>query len=71
MTRVILRDLRTARICFKGARPWFGRHGIAWSDFVSHGVDAERLTETGDATALRVVRIAEAREAREARDGRR
>jgi hypothetical protein len=70
MTRVTLQDLRTARICFKGARPWFHRHGLAWSAFVSHGVDAERLTATGDATASRVVRIAEAREAQEAGHGR-
>ena len=67
MTRVILQDLRTAGVCFRGARPWFRRHGLAWSALVDHGIAAERLTETGDATALRVVRIAKEREARNGR----
>ncbi|MFO7920045.1 MAG: hypothetical protein R6U99_04390 [Nioella sp.] len=67
MTRVIVQDLRTARLCLRGARGWFRRHALDWSDFVAHGIAAERLTATGDACAQRVVRIAEAREARDGR----
>ncbi|PQO22061.1 hypothetical protein C2I36_15055 [Rhodobacteraceae bacterium WD3A24] len=67
MTRVTIRDIRTARICFKGARGWFRRHGLDWSDFVQNGIEAERLAETGDPPALRAVRAAEEREARDGR----
>ncbi len=70
MTTVHVQDLRTARICLRGARGWFRRHGLDWSAFLAHGIDAARLTATGDATARRVARIAQAREAREAGDGR-
>ena len=56
-------DLRAARICFGGARPWFRRHGLDWSGFVANGVPAERLEATGDALALRVVADARKREA--------
>ncbi len=70
MTTVHVQDLRTARLCLRGARGWFRRHGFDWSDFLAQGIAAGRLTATGDANALRVVRIAKAREAREARNGR-
>ena len=60
---VTTQDLRAARICFGGARPWFRRHGLDWSDFVANGVPAETLEGTGDALALRVVAEARAREA--------
>lgn len=62
-TTVTTQDLRAARICFGGARPWFRRHGLDWQDFVANGVPAERLEETGDALALRVVAEARKREA--------
>ena len=49
-------------------RGWFRRHGFDWPNFLDHGIAAERLMETGDATALRVVRIARQRESREAQE---
>ena len=62
MTRVILQDLRTARYCLAGARPWFKRHGFDWQDFLTHGIEAERLM-AADATLSRpVIRAAAARE---------
>lgn len=62
-TLVTTQDLRAAKICFGGARPWFRRHELDWSDFVANGVPAERLEATGDAPALRVVAEARKREA--------
>ena len=62
-TIVITQDLRAARICFGGARPWFRRHGLDWQDFVANGMPAETLEATGDALALRVVAEARKREA--------
>ena len=79
MTRVWPADIRAARLCFRGARGWFRRHGLDWRAFVADGIEAERLEATGDALAFRVTAMArareaceacEAREAREASDGR-
>lgn len=71
MTRVTIQDLRDARYCRAGVRPWFRRHGFAWSEFLAHGIEADRLRATGDALVEPVIRIAEIREAEtEASDGR-
>ena len=72
MTRVTIQDLRAARYCLAGVRPWFRRHGLDWQDFLAHGIDADRLRATGDALVEPVIRIAEIREAasQEAGDGR-
>ncbi len=64
MTCVHPCDLRAAKICFGGARPWFRRHGLDWQAFVAEGIDAERLEATGDALAFRVTAEARAREAK-------
>ena len=76
MTQVTIQDLRAARLCFQGARPWFRRHGLDWQGFLREGLDAEVLAATGDALARRVIAIAAAREAagaveagRDRRDG--
>jgi hypothetical protein len=66
VTRVRLSDLRTARYCLAGVRPWFRRHGFDWQGFLDEGLEAERLEATGDALVAPVIRAAEAREAREA-----
>ena len=70
MTRVYVHDIRAAKLCFGGARPWFRRHGLDWQDFLANGIEAERLEATGDALAFRVTSIAAEREDREAPDGR-
>ncbi len=71
MTRVTIQDLRAARYCLAGVRPWFRRHGLDWQDFLSQGIEADRLRATQDALVEPVVRIAEMREtAAEASDGR-
>lgn len=41
--------------CARGARRWFARHGLDWSDFVMRGIDADIMLATGDAMALRLV----------------
>ena len=61
--RVTIKDLRTARYCLAGARPWFQRHGFAWPEFLTHGIEAERLRATNDALVDPVIRAAEMRTA--------
>jgi len=63
VTRVTIQDLRDARYCLAGVRPWFQRHGFAWQDFLAHGIDADRLRATNDALVEPVIQIAELREA--------
>ena len=74
---VTLQDLRAARYCLAGVRPWFRRHGFEWQEFLSHGIAAGRLRATGDALVEPVIRMAEIRQAAasappatETRDGR-
>lgn len=60
-----MRHLRTAKICSSGARAWWPRNGLNWQDFLANGIPGEKLLETGDPFARRVVEIARAE-----RDGR-
>lgn len=41
--------------CRGGAQRWFRAHGLNWTDFVKHGIDAEKLLATGDAFAIATV----------------
>mgnify|MGYP005873704167 CR=1 FL=1 len=66
MTRVTIQDLRTARYCLAGARPWFKRHGFNWQAFLDHGIEAERLIAADETLARPVIRAAAARETFEA-----
>ncbi|SMH51107.1 hypothetical protein SAMN05661107_2435 [Maritimibacter sp. HL-12] len=59
--RVTIQDLRDARYCLAGVRPWFRRHGFEWQDFLDHGIEADRLRATEDALVLPVIRAAQAR----------
>jgi hypothetical protein len=72
VTRVTIQDLRAARYCLAGVRPWFRRHGLDWQAFLDGGVKADALRATGDALVEPVILQAELREvaAREAGDGR-
>ncbi len=72
MTRVTIQDLRSARYCLAGVRPWFRRHGFDWQDFLDNGIDVGTLRATGDALVEPVILQAEGREAaaKEVADGR-
>jgi hypothetical protein len=61
--RITVQDLRAARYCLAGVRPWFRRHGLGWQEFLDHGIDADRLRATGDVLVDPVLREAEVREA--------
>lgn len=52
---VTMRDVRACKMCARGARAFFKRHGLDWSDFIRNGIDASVLEATGDAMALKVV----------------
>jgi len=54
-----MRHLRAARLCARGGRAWFERHGFSWADFLRDGIDADILRATKDALAARAVAEAE------------
>lgn len=58
--RVIVKmeHVRAARLCSRGARAFFERHGLDWRQFLREGIPASELAATGDALALRVVEVA-------------
>ncbi|WP_220443977.1 hypothetical protein [Pararhodobacter zhoushanensis] len=60
--RVTIQDLRAARYCLAGVRPWFRRHGLDWQEFLETGIEAERLCATGDALVDPVIAVAMTRE---------
>ena len=61
-TRVTIQDIRAARYCLPGVRPWFRRHGLDWQAFLNVGISAETLLATGDALVEPVIAEAKARE---------
>lgn len=58
---ITMRDIRAAKMCSSGARAWFIRHGLDWSQFLKQGIDAGSVLATGDAMAHRVVEAARGR----------
>jgi len=55
---ITMRDLRAAKMCSSGARAFFQRHGLSFSDFLQGGIPAADLEATGDAMAIKVCEVA-------------
>jgi len=58
---ITMRDIRRAKMCSKGAREFFARHNLDWSEFLRNGIEEDKLLNTGDAMARRVVEVARGR----------
>ena len=59
---VTMRHVRASRLCAKGARAFFSRHGLYWSAFLDGGISADVIEATGDAMAVKVAQLARAEE---------
>ena len=59
-----MRHIRQCKMCSRGARAWFERHGLDWSEFLRAGLPVEALERTGDAMALQVAATARAEQER-------
>lgn len=59
-TRVTMRHVRQCRMCSRGARGFFERHGLDWSEFLRAGLPVEVIEQTGDAMALQAAAAARA-----------
>lgn len=53
--------IRQAKMCSKGARDFFQRHGLDWQKFLDEGLPVEEIEATGDAMAMRVAEVARGR----------
>ena len=58
--KVTMRHIRQCKMCSRGARAFFERHGLDWTAFLKHGVPVEALEQTGDAMAMQVAAAARA-----------
>lgn len=58
---ITMNDIRAAKMCARGTRAFFQRHGLDWTDFLKNGIPAEKLAATGDPMALQVVEVARER----------
>lgn len=47
-----------ANLCMSGARGWFAKHNLSWSDFLEHGLPVEQVDALGDALGERVAKAA-------------
>lgn len=60
--KVVMRDIRAAKMCSQGARAFFERHDLDWGEFLKNGVDVELIEATGDAMAAKVAEVARGRQ---------
>ena len=62
MTTVTVQDIKALKFCNRGARQFFEKNGLDWSEFVRNGIDAETIRALGDEMGLKAVAEAERRE---------
>lgn len=54
-------DRRALAFCSTGARLWFARYNLDWTQFLLHGLPADAFVAIGDAFALQIVEQARRR----------
>lgn len=54
-TIITMRDIRAVKMCSRGTRAFFIKHDLDWDEFLSEGIEAQKLLDTGDAMAIKVV----------------
>lgn len=53
-----IHHIRAANLCMGGARAWFAKHNLSWSDFLENGLPVEQVEALGDAMGHRVAEAA-------------
>lgn len=61
MVTVTMRDIRAAKMCSRGTRDFFIRHGMDWDKFLKEGLTEDHFIKTGDPMAMQVVEVARGR----------
>jgi len=62
---ITTKHLRQAKMCSRGARQFFIRHGLNYTDFVKNGIEEKHLLNTEDQMAKDLVDIANGRKQQE------
>ena len=57
--RVYMKHVRKAKMCSGGARTFFQRHNLDWTDFLKNGIESNTLKQIDDAMSNYVIKIAE------------
>lgn len=60
---VTLQDARSLQYCSRGIRDFCSTADISWEDFITNGIESEKLLELNDAMASALVTAAEKRHA--------
>lgn len=63
--RVYANHIRQAKLCSRGARQWFGLHGLDWNQFITRGIAVEDIEALNDAFGNQVAAHARAEAAGE------
>lgn len=58
---VHMKHIRAVKMCSRGTRIFFQRHGMDWSKFLKEGLPVEEFEATGDAMAMQVAEVARGR----------
>ncbi len=53
--KVIHQDIAVLKFCNRGARQFFARHGLDWSDFIKNGIDFAVLETIDDEMARQAI----------------
>lgn len=63
MSEVIIKmvDVRSALNCSRGARAFFIRHNLDWSDFLKNGIPESKLSHIDDIMCKEVIENAKKR----------
>jgi len=59
--KIRMEHIRQAKMCSRGTRDFFKKHGLDWDTFLKEGIDEEELLGTGDEMARQVVEVANGR----------
>jgi hypothetical protein len=46
-TRVYVRHVRGKHLCMRGARDWFARYDLSWTEFLNNGYPVSVIEGTG------------------------
>lgn len=55
MSEVKMTDIRSLKFCSNGARNFFKKHGMDWSEFIKNGLPESEFLRTGDHMAMQAV----------------
>ena len=58
--RVFMPDVRAEKVCAAAAREFWQRQEWDWTDFLTNGIEADKLAATGDPVAIQVAERARA-----------